>query len=977
MLSTTLLLKSTELEKTGLIEKDEEVTLYKIRHRASGQLHTLTVLHGSHNESIWRDIRQEFGIIQGLDHPNVLKCYEISAQNDGIHVLSESIASKSLRGSHIADESSLSDLTRQVLEALYHLHQRKIVHGDIRPSRIFFASTKLGCVKIVYFGRILQLLRPSDERHLHPERANSLDGFAGDLWSLGLCILELYLGSFPLDTEISALKLSHICDLSTASAEFRDFISCCLQKDMAKRWTAEQLLHHPFILQNSTGSNLRGDLMEEKTKLQQPFLSSSSSFSSSMTSKGIKLSESALQLSLEPENHQNGKIEVTAAVDEGKSAQKNIGSNKRRPGEFKRSISDQSLLVQRCAKRKRLKAKADLYAMPKELGVTYKNNASDKKEERIGDYSSTESEELEFRLENRMHFLEGAEDSRRIMQGADFDFESLPEHVRRCMQYCSLFPTSYELEKDQLVQLWIAEELIDVELTDRMEDAGKVCFDILASKGFIVPSSYDNLHRKQKYKVNESKILYWCQKAVLSRGHYLRIEDQLSVPSEMPLHLSLDMEEFDSLTFETLKIFKDLHTLLLLGDYGSSIKEIPRDLFLCLKSLYTLDLSRTQISELPSSVGCLESLHYLDLSYTPIKNLPESVGSLYSLQTLNLRGCFALHAVPEGISELINLRHFELDIIRQLNCMPRNMGNLRSLQTLKAFMVGRDDGCNIGELRNLNNIAGSFCIAGLENVANIDEASKAGLSMKQYLKKLELRWGDHRFDEASPEEEVLECLQPHNSIEELQIQFYKGKFFPSWIGNPLFTNVVSITLYRCIECQVLPSVGKLPSLKYLNIVGLDSVRDTNGLFCRNVTTGSQILFPKLEKLTLDNMPNLQQFTGAENGDFPSLVQVYIRYCPNLFEISSVFHLKVLQYLEISYCIKLQSVPEGGLPASIESLVITGCPGIKERCNKNGGEDWYKIAHIPSTWIDYEQISRNIVSVVHSVKHENESHFVNE
>ena len=257
MLTTTLLLKSTELEKTGLIEKDEEVTLYKIRHRASGQLYTLTVLHGSHNESIWRNFRQEFGIIQGLDHPNVLKCYEISAQNDGIHVLSESIASKSLRGSHIADESSLSDLTRQVLEALYHLHQRKIVHGDIRPSRIFFASTKLGCVKIVYFGRILQLLRPSDERHLHPERANSLDGFAGDLWSLGLCILELYLGSFPLDTEISALKLSHICDLSTASAEFRDFISCCLQKDLAKRWTAEQLLHHPFILQNSTGSNLR------------------------------------------------------------------------------------------------------------------------------------------------------------------------------------------------------------------------------------------------------------------------------------------------------------------------------------------------------------------------------------------------------------------------------------------------------------------------------------------------------------------------------------------------------------------------------------------------------------------------------------------------------------------------------------------------------------------------------------------------
>ncbi|KAL3533402.1 hypothetical protein ACH5RR_006923 [Cinchona calisaya] len=686
-----------------------------------------------------------------------------------------------------------------------------------------------------------------------------------------------------------------------------------------------------------------------------------------MTSKDIK-SEIAPQLPPEPENYLNGWKEVSAGADGRKSAGKNVENNQQTQKGFKRSISNSSLLVQRCAKRKRLKAKADdVHQISNEVNMVNSKNSSYNKEERKSDYSSTEYEELEFRQEKRMHFMERAEDSKRIMQGKDLEFENLPKYVKSCLLYCSLFPMSYEFEKDALVQLWIAEELIDLSVTKRMENNGKACFNILTSTEFIVPSSYDNLYRQQKYKVNESKATNWYPKGGLSTaGGYLRIEDQLNDNYEMPLHLSLDIEEFDSSTLENLKNFKHLRTLLLVGDYGSSIKQIPRDLFLCLRSLCTLDLSRTQISELPSSVGCLESLNYLDLSHTPIKFLPESIDSLYSLQTLRLRGCLALHAVPEGISELINLRHLELDIVRQLESMPKGIGNLTNLQTLKAFMVGRDDGYSIGELKNLNNITGSFSIARLENVVKLEEAIKADLSRKQYLNKLELRWGDYTSDEAPPEEEIIERLVPHYGLKELQIQFYKGSIFPNWISNPSFANVVSITLYKCINCQVLPSIGKLPSLKILNIFGLDSVQDMDGLFCRNVEIGDNNSFPKLEKLTLDSMLSLQEWTPAENGDFPSLLEVSIRYCPNLYELSFFSHLKILKYIEISHCIKLHSLPEGGLPASIESLFIRGCPNIKERYHKNGGEDWYKISHISSIWIDYEEMSRNSVSVVQNV-----------
>ncbi|KAL3533403.1 hypothetical protein ACH5RR_006924 [Cinchona calisaya] len=148
MSSTTLLLDSTELEKTSLLEEDEQIKLFKIHHRVNGRRYILTILHFNQHESISTDFQQEFKIIQDLDHPNIVKCYEVSAQNDGIHFLNEFLTSPSLRGSHITDESLLSHLTRQVLFALSCLHQRKIVHGAIRLSRLFM-NTRTGCAKIM------------------------------------------------------------------------------------------------------------------------------------------------------------------------------------------------------------------------------------------------------------------------------------------------------------------------------------------------------------------------------------------------------------------------------------------------------------------------------------------------------------------------------------------------------------------------------------------------------------------------------------------------------------------------------------------------------------------------------------------------------------------------------------------------------------------------------------------------------------
>ncbi|CAK9169140.1 unnamed protein product [Ilex paraguariensis] len=539
------------------------------------------------------------------------------------------------------------------------------------------------------------------------------------------------------------------------------------------------------------------------------------------------------------------------------------------------------------------------------------------------------------------------------------DFESLPEHIRKAILFCSLFPLDYEFDMDTMVLLWIAQGLFQPEELVRVEDVGRVCFKMLLNNKFILLSGFDSRVGQEMYKVNNAMTYFSYLEEALA-GAYMKVEEEgkLSDISKETLHLSLRSNNFDFAIFDVLKNCKQLCTLILLSGYGSSINQVPFDLFLILKQLRTLDLSRTHISELPNSVGNLLELRYLDLSETPIADLPTTIDCLNCLQTLRLRGCLCLIGLPKGMKKLTNLRHLDLDIVRQCKSMPPGMGNLTNLQTLRAFLVGRDDGCRIGELKNMNNLSGSFCILGLQNVLNSEEARAAALNNKQYLKKLELRWGDHQNDQTQAEEEILECLQPHFGLKELQILFYNGSRLPRWISNPSFADIIDITLYGCINCYLLPSIGALPSLKFLKLIEMNGVKDISSTFCRIERNQGYHAFPKLEKLTIDVMLNLEEWTGVENGDFPCLLEFRISYCPKLSALPLLSHLTSLKHLQISHCGELQALPDEGMPASLEFLILRDCPKIKERCRKCEGQDWLKIAHVPSIWIDHQEISSN-------------------
>ncbi|CAN1143721.1 Mitogen-activated protein kinase kinase 4 [Linum perenne] len=126
--ATHQVISFSELDRMNRIGSGSGGTVYKVVHRLTGRVFALKVIYGNHEDSVRNQICREIKILRDVNHLNVVKCHDMYDANGEIQVLLEFLDGGSLEGAHIANESNLSDVARQILSGIAYLHRRKIVH---------------------------------------------------------------------------------------------------------------------------------------------------------------------------------------------------------------------------------------------------------------------------------------------------------------------------------------------------------------------------------------------------------------------------------------------------------------------------------------------------------------------------------------------------------------------------------------------------------------------------------------------------------------------------------------------------------------------------------------------------------------------------------------------------------------------------------------------------------------------------------
>ncbi len=148
-------------------------------------------------------LRKEFEVIIQMQHPNIVRAYGMElVEPYGMCIVMEWVEGETLDEflSKQDDRQTRINILREIVAALGYLHQKDVIHQDLKPANILITSTG-SSVRLIDFGLAdtssFAVLKKSGgtRRYASPEQINGdSPDMRNDIYSFGVMLKEMHMG---------------------------------------------------------------------------------------------------------------------------------------------------------------------------------------------------------------------------------------------------------------------------------------------------------------------------------------------------------------------------------------------------------------------------------------------------------------------------------------------------------------------------------------------------------------------------------------------------------------------------------------------------------------------------------------------------------------------------------------------------------------------------------------------------------------
>ena len=240
--------------------------VYEVKNKKTGEIRACKHLSKLNVKDLDK-FRREIEIMKKMDHPNIIKIYEVFESERSLYIIMEECKGgeifdriiEHIQNKQMYSEKDAANIFQQVMSCIQYCHNQNICHRDLKPENLLYlnpGSEKDNRIKVIDFGLSQACDRLKTKvgtaYYVSPEILNGNYTHLCDIWSAGVILYILLSGDPPFNgpndnaiyNKVAQMKFSFPENKwKNVSKEAKDLISHMLVPEK-ERYTASQVLEH-------------------------------------------------------------------------------------------------------------------------------------------------------------------------------------------------------------------------------------------------------------------------------------------------------------------------------------------------------------------------------------------------------------------------------------------------------------------------------------------------------------------------------------------------------------------------------------------------------------------------------------------------------------------------------------------------------------------------------------------------------------